>query len=138
MSKRDPFDGFSVNLFLDEEGDYVAHFVELPNVSAYGKSPALALSELTEAWVLVKRSYRAAKEALPIAPARKEYSGQFNVRVDRRLSLRLQRGAGQQRQYADGLRGRARGTLRASARERILATAPCPMDRTPKRIGPAG
>ena len=25
---RDDFDGFTVNLFLDEDGDYLAHFVE--------------------------------------------------------------------------------------------------------------
>ena len=89
MLKRDRFDGFTVNLFLDEEGDYIAHFVELPNVSAFGKSPTTALNELAVAWNLVKRSYRAAKEPVPVAPARKEYSGQFNVRLDRRLHRAL-------------------------------------------------
>ena len=29
MSK-DMFDGFTVNLFFDEDGDYLAHFVEMP------------------------------------------------------------------------------------------------------------
>ena len=32
---RDIFDGFTVNLFFDEDGDYLAHFLELPNVSAF-------------------------------------------------------------------------------------------------------
>jgi len=89
MLKRDRFDGFTVNLFLDEQGDYIAHFVELPNVSAFGKSPTAALSELAVAWDLVKRSYRAAKEPVPVAPARKEYSGQFNIRIGRRLHRAL-------------------------------------------------
>jgi len=39
MKKSDRFDGFTVNVFLDEDGDYLAHFVELPNVSAFGESP---------------------------------------------------------------------------------------------------
>lgn len=38
MSK-DVFDGFTVNLFLDEDGDYLAHFVEVPNVSAFSNTP---------------------------------------------------------------------------------------------------
>ena len=42
----DDFDGFTVNLFLDEDGDYLAHFVELPNVSAFGPTRANALAEL--------------------------------------------------------------------------------------------
>ena len=31
MNKNhDDFDGFAVNIFLDEDGDYLAHLVELP------------------------------------------------------------------------------------------------------------
>ena len=29
---RSKFDGFSVNLFLDEDGDWLAHLVELPEI----------------------------------------------------------------------------------------------------------
>lgn len=89
MAERDRFDGFTVTLFRDEEGDTVADFSELPNVSAFGANPKAALEELATAWDLVKRSYRAAKEPIPVAPARKEYSGQFNVRIDRRLHRAL-------------------------------------------------
>jgi predicted HicB family RNase H-like nuclease len=46
MKKPDRFDGYTVNMFLDEDGEYLAHFVELPNVSAFGESPEEALSEL--------------------------------------------------------------------------------------------
>lgn len=28
----DIFNGFTVNLFFDEDGDYLAHFAELPSV----------------------------------------------------------------------------------------------------------
>ena len=42
---QDDFDGFTVQMFLDEDGDYLAHFVELPNVSAFGQTPDKALVE---------------------------------------------------------------------------------------------
>jgi len=89
MKKPDRFEGFTVNLFLDEDGEYLAHFVELPNVSAFGESPEEALSELVTAWEGVKESYKKHGEQVPLAPARKKYSGQFNVRIDRRLHRAL-------------------------------------------------
>jgi predicted HicB family RNase H-like nuclease len=82
---HDEFNGFSIHLLQDEEdGDFIAHFVELPNVSACGSTAEEALAELKEAWEAMKESYRKHKEAIPIAPNRKEYSGQFNVRIDKR------------------------------------------------------
>ena len=36
MKRIDPFDGYTINVFLDDDGEYLAHFVELPNVSALG------------------------------------------------------------------------------------------------------
>ncbi len=89
MKKSDRFDGFTVNVFLDEDGDYLAHFVELPKVSAFGESPEQALTELTMAWEGIKESYKKHREKIPMAPARKKYSGQFNVRIDRRLHRAL-------------------------------------------------
>ena len=41
------------------------------------------------AWEAAKESYREHGEPLPVAPARKEYSGQFNVRIDKALHRRL-------------------------------------------------
>jgi len=81
---RDKFDGFSIHLLQDDEDDFVAHFVELPNVSACGSTAEEALSELKEAWEAMKESYQKHNEAIPVAPNRKEYSGQFNVRIDKR------------------------------------------------------
>ena len=60
----DDFDGFTVNLFLDEDGDYLAHFVELPNVSAFGPTPAKALVELKAAWKLMKECYQ--EDGIPV------------------------------------------------------------------------
>ena len=92
---KDSFDGFSVNLFQDEDGDWLAHLVEMPGISAFaghaepsvgGVGPRLGEG--------AKESYRAHNEPIPAAPARKEYSGQFNVRIDKRLHRRLAMEAG--------------------------------------------
>ena len=89
MEKKDRFDGYSVNVFLDDDGDYLAHFVEMPDISAFGESPEQALRELETAWEGVKESFRKHGEPIPVAPSRKAYSGRFNVRIDRRLHRAL-------------------------------------------------
>ncbi len=89
MERLDPFDGYTLNVFLDDDGQYLTHFVEMPNISAFGASPEEALRELQIAWEGVKESYQKHGEPIPVAPARKKYSGQFNVRIDRRLHRAL-------------------------------------------------
>ena len=81
-NNHDDFDGFMVNVFFDEDGDYLAHLVELPNVSAFGATPAEALSELKIAWELMKECYHEDGEPVPKAPSRNGYEGYFNVPVD--------------------------------------------------------
>jgi len=85
----DRFDGYAVSVFLDEDGDYIAHFLELPEVSAHGKSPEKALKELASAWQGVKLLYEEEGRAVPVAPLRRNFSGQFNVRLDRRVHRAL-------------------------------------------------
>ena len=82
---KDIFDGFTVNMFFDEGGDYLAHLVELPNVSAFGPTPAEALAELKTAWELMKECYQMDGELIPKAPSRNGYEGPFNVSVDSEL-----------------------------------------------------
>ena len=89
MKRLDPFDGYTLNVFLDDDGEYLAHFVEMPHVSAFADTPEEALRELRIAWEGVKESYQKHGEPIPVAPAKKEYSGQFNVRIDRRLHRAL-------------------------------------------------
>ena len=79
------FDGFAVNIFLDEDGDYLAHLVELPNVSAFGPTPIEALVALKEAWELIKECYREDGIPVPKAPSREGYEGPVNVPVDAQL-----------------------------------------------------
>ena len=87
--KNYDWDGFTINLYLDDEEDWMAYLVELPNVSAHGSTADEALFELYVAWEMVKEDYREDGEAIPVAPSRKDYSGCFNVRIDKRIHKAL-------------------------------------------------
>ena len=63
MATTNRFDGFTVSVYQDDEGDYLAHFVELPSVSAFAATPEEALNELAEAWAGVRESYEKRGEA---------------------------------------------------------------------------
>lgn len=90
MNKNDDdFDGFAVNIFLDADGDYLAHLVELPNVSAFADTPEEALKKLAEAWQCVKESYLQDGKQIPQAPSREGYEGPFIVPVDAQLHREL-------------------------------------------------
>jgi len=65
--KHNEFDGFAINLFMDKEGEWLAYFVELPNVSAFGENPEKALKELKIAWKGIKQSYQKHQQTIPIA-----------------------------------------------------------------------
>ena len=84
MSK-DVFDGFAVNVFLDEDGDYLAHFVEMPNVSAFSDAPAEALKELAIAWQGVKESYQKRREPIPKPSPQNGYGKPVSVPIDSEL-----------------------------------------------------
>ena len=88
MNKNDDdFDGFAVNIFLDEDGDYLAHLVELPNVSAFADTREEALKEVAEAWQCVKESYLQDRKPIPQAPSREEYEGPYNFPVEAQLHV---------------------------------------------------
>ena len=65
------FDGFVINLYVDEQGDWLAHFQELPNISAFGDTPQLALEELKTAWELVKEDFQYKGKTVP-TPSNKQ------------------------------------------------------------------
>lgn len=89
MTTPDRYDGFTVNLFEDSAGDWIAHFNELPEISAFGPAPEDALRELDIAWEGIKQACVDDGAPVPVAPSRKNYNGQFNVRLDRRLHRAL-------------------------------------------------
>lgn len=88
-NNHDYFDGFTIKIFLDEDGDYLAHFIELPNVSAFGPTPAQALIELKTAWELMKECYQEDNIPVPKAPEQGLNDASFNVPVDPQLYHRL-------------------------------------------------
>ncbi|MFK0733737.1 MAG: type II toxin-antitoxin system HicB family antitoxin [Gloeotrichia echinulata GP01] len=68
------FNGFTINLYVDEQGDWLAHFQEMPNISAFGDTPQQALEELKVAWELVKEDYQEKGKDIPVAPVRQKFS----------------------------------------------------------------
>ncbi|MFB3788841.1 MAG: type II toxin-antitoxin system HicB family antitoxin [bacterium] len=109
------FDGFTAGLLLDEDGDWLAYLLELPNVSAFADTPEEALRELETAWQGVKESYQKHCEPVPLAPANKNYSGQFNVRIDKRIHRALAMEAAQ-----------AGISLNALVAQKLALTTPIP------------
>jgi predicted RNase H-like HicB family nuclease len=69
---RYDFNGFTINLYLDEQGDWLAHLQELPNISAFGDTPQAAIDELNLAWELVKEDYQAKGREISLAPVRQK------------------------------------------------------------------
>jgi predicted RNase H-like HicB family nuclease len=64
------FNGFTISLYVDEQGDWLAHLQEMPNISAFGDDAIAALEELKLAWELVKEDYQAQGKEIPVAPKR--------------------------------------------------------------------
>ncbi len=67
--KMDKFDGFKISLYKDEEGDWLAYFIEMPNISGFSDTPENAIQELETAWKGVKESYHKHNEPVPQAKA---------------------------------------------------------------------
>ena len=57
-------------LYVDEQGDWLAHFQEMPTISAFGDTPQKALEELKIAWELVKDDYQSKSRKIPVASNR--------------------------------------------------------------------
>ena len=66
------FDGFIINLYVDEQGDWLAHLQEIPTISAFGDTPQEALEELKIAWELVKEDDRINNREIPVASNREK------------------------------------------------------------------
>jgi predicted RNase H-like HicB family nuclease len=65
--KDERFDGFTLNLYFDGE-HWLAHFVEIPEISAFAHSPEMAVLELQTVWDMMKADYFESGEAIPLAP----------------------------------------------------------------------
>ena len=83
------WDDFTINIYLDEDKEWLAHLVKLPNVSAFGDTPELALDKLYLAWERMKQCYRKDEEERLLSPSCKEYSEQCNVKIDENIRSKL-------------------------------------------------
>lgn len=64
----------------------MAHFQELPNISAFGDTPQKALEELKLAWELVKEDYKMKNRKIPVVSNRKKIAKlRFVLKVVRSL-----------------------------------------------------
>jgi predicted RNase H-like HicB family nuclease len=88
------YDGFSVKLFLDAQNDWVAFLEEMPNISAFGDTPALALDELQIAWNLMKEVYE--EEGIAIPKPLMNYETMTKVAVDSNIHRSLLQEANEQ------------------------------------------
>src|SRR3954471_24246807 len=82
---RDDFDGFTVQIVRDEDGDWLACLTELPSVSAFAETPDRAVDELRQAWEGVKESYRKHNETIPAAAGRNGDKLPLHIPSDRQL-----------------------------------------------------
>lgn len=82
---RDVFDGFTVKVSYGEDGYYLAYFVELPSVWAFGTTPSKAIIEVEATWELIKQHHRMDSEPIPLAPSQEASERSFNVPVDSQL-----------------------------------------------------
>ncbi len=85
----DQFDGFSISLYKDEDGDWLAYFAEMPNISAFSDTPENALRELGTAWEAVRESFQKHNEPIPSPPDIGTYDGCLDLRIDRQLHRTL-------------------------------------------------
>lgn len=82
---RGVFDGFTVKIFYSEDDYYLAYFVELPSVWAFGTTPSKTMIELEATWALIKQHHRMDSEPIPQAPSQEAPERSFNVPVDSQL-----------------------------------------------------
>lgn len=88
MATTDRFNSFTVNMYQDDEGDHLTHFVQLPSVSAFAATPEESLMNWLKPGLACARATRSAGNRFRKSPARREYGVSFNIR-DRRRDHRV-------------------------------------------------
>lgn len=53
---QEDFEGQSLNLALDSDGQWLAYLIDRPSVSAFADTPEAAVTELRTAWALLKEA----------------------------------------------------------------------------------
>lgn len=79
-------DEYEIRIFRDDSGEgYVAAILEMPGVSGCSDSPEKAFEELKTAFALIRQSYEEDNEDMPEPFSRKQFSGQFRLRLPKDL-----------------------------------------------------
>ena len=73
----DQFDGFSIYLAEDEDGDFLAHFIEMPQVSAFANTPVSHPSRRTVLWAHASASRCNENPRPEFRPARRRNPNSF-------------------------------------------------------------
>ncbi|MCX7108804.1 MAG: type II toxin-antitoxin system HicB family antitoxin [Proteobacteria bacterium] len=60
-----------MKLYFDGE-HWLAHYVEMPEISAFSDTPEAAVRELQTVWEMVKADYIESGETVPVAPRMKQ------------------------------------------------------------------
>jgi len=88
MSQNEIFDGFSV--VLERKNDFwKAYFVDLPVISGISESRIQAIVNAKIKWEQYKEECKKNKKEEPLPVLNKDYSGRFNVRLDKELHKAL-------------------------------------------------
>ena len=81
---------YEVNIFYSEEyGDYTATTLEIPSISAYGETQVKALKNLKTTFKQAKEIFMENNDEMPEPLVKKNYSGQFRIRIPRDLHYEL-------------------------------------------------
>lgn len=75
----------------------------MPSVSAFGKMPEDALTDLKSDWEVVKGSYDSRGVAVPVVPDRMKYDSHLNVYINRTVHRALAMEAAQAGTSLDAL-----------------------------------
>ncbi len=73
----------------EEDGGFIAHLLELPSLSAFGRTEETAVRELKRATAAWLQSLAAAGKEPPQPLAAREFSGEFRLRLPKDLHRKL-------------------------------------------------
>lgn len=76
---------YKILIFKDEEGDFIATLVEIPELSAFGNTPDEALKELEIAYELWLESVTSHNFPIPKPLSQKHFSGKLSIRIPKTL-----------------------------------------------------
>ncbi len=85
-----PMPKYRIEVFYsDEDGGYIAHLLEVPSLSAFGSTEEKAVRELKRATAAWLEALAADGKEPPVPLAKREFSGEFRIRLPKELHRKL-------------------------------------------------